>query len=98
MSLIRVVFPLPDAPTIAVTLPLGIVRLTLSIIVFSACGVVFEVYVFKVYALILFFHRGFQSLLSVLIIYVVYLVDALKTYLYILHGVRRNSSAVPLAS
>ena len=52
--------------------------------------VVFEVYVFKVYALILFFHRGFQSLLAILVIHSVNFVDAFKTNLYILHRIEET--------
>lgn len=36
MSLISVVLPLPEAPTIAVILPLGISKDTLSIVFFAA--------------------------------------------------------------
>ena len=52
--------------------------------------VVFKVYVFHVYTLILFFHRGLQSLLSVLIVHTVDFVDTFKAYLYILYGVEET--------
>ena len=52
--------------------------------------VVFEVYVFKVYAFVFFFHCCFQSLLSVLIIHTVDFIDTFKAYLYILHRIEET--------
>ena len=57
---------------------------------FQCVRIVLEVYGFKVYALIFFFHCHFQSLLSVLIIHAVDFIDTLKTYLHILHRIEET--------